>query len=221
MTDTKQAVRELREALYRGHSSKCPIAERIKKSDCVDLIAKHLPAVLDRLEELERKAEGYRAALWLCAEETAWVRTRQDESFNLICAESVDMGEPKVLIMCSDTFAYACADCEEATYPQAIEVLEIAKAEGWPGITRWVQAQRNGRGEPDTPIAPVAKMMADFDAVRAERDTIRAKFAEFREAIDAQAHEWEHRGIQYGQDLRDILSRFPLDSSETTDGREG
>lgn len=47
----------------------------------------------------------------------------------------------------------------------------------------------------------------------AERDAIRAKFAEFRAAVE--------RIFQYGDSVLDVLDRFPIDSSETTDGREG
>ena len=82
---------------------------------------------------------------------------------------------PALYILCSDTFGYACADAESADYADAEGLLHIAQEEGWPGLIRWVQRQRQARGEQAEPIATVNRAIATFDAMRAERDQLRAE----------------------------------------------
>lgn len=128
----------------------------------------NLAVQMERAEKAEAKIEGYRCAFWLIAEETTFVRAHggQPESGDMVVAESVD-GWPRLLVLCSDTFAWACADAEDATYPQAKEVWARAVREGWPGVVRWVQEQRAARGDEERYlIEPASRQMADMDALR-------------------------------------------------------
>ena len=134
--------------------------------------ARGVRALITRLRAAEARAEGYRAALWLCAAEFAFART-EPSGYHDIHAQLTE-GEPRIVICCSDTFAYASADGEWATYPQARDVLDIASREGWPGIVRWVAAHRAGDGDPPDPVAPVRDLIARHDDLRAQRDEARA-----------------------------------------------
>jgi hypothetical protein len=61
-----------------------------------------------------------------------------------------------VNVLCSDTFSYACADCERLDYDQIPVLYRLwQKDPTWAG-TVWSVARRKER-----PIAPVAKRMAE------------------------------------------------------------
>ena len=49
----------------------------------------------------------------------------------------------KFLVIVSDTFAYATADCEEVLATDLLTVRDLYRSHGWRGVTAWV-AQRRG-----------------------------------------------------------------------------
>ena len=128
-----------------------------------------------RAEKAEAERAEYLAALWLCAYETAWVRTHQDSKTSAcVIPYARTDGPPVLLINCNDTFAWACADCEPCEYPRASEVFRIMETEGWAGVGRWVQTQRKARGEDAEFIEPVQKAMGTLDAMRARAEAAEA-----------------------------------------------
>ncbi len=143
--------------------SRCPPTCKMVGGKCSERV---------RAEKAEAERAEYLAALWLCAYETAWVRTPHE--YNLVQPWPMEEGPPRLLIMCSDTFAWACADCEPCEYPRATEVFRIMQTEGWPGVVRWVQAQRQERGEMAEPIDPVHVRMSAIDAMRARAEAAEA-----------------------------------------------
>ena len=48
-----------------------------------------------------------------------------------------------ILLLCSDTFTYACADCEEIEKENLIEVCEIYDKFGYDGLVAWVAIRRS------------------------------------------------------------------------------
>lgn len=76
----------------------------------------------------------------------------------LLLAEGVILisGEDATLhVICSDTFAYACADCEPITrHRDIVELFEMWEANPEWCATRWCILRRGAR-----PIAPIVEMM--------------------------------------------------------------
>jgi hypothetical protein len=115
---------------------------------------------------LKKRCEWLRAAHMLLAQDEVFVRAPTQPGFINMASATVVDGEPAIYVLCSDTFAYACADAEEATYADATELLRIGVSEGWPGLVRWVQARRHEKGDPCDPIVPVRDRMATIDSMR-------------------------------------------------------
>jgi len=93
------------------------------------------------LSELEQ-LKAYRAACLISAHDLAFWSVGEN-------------GEPVFCLFCSDIFAPA-ADCEEVDLSLAPMLWEIYKAEGWPGLVRWI-AKRNN-------IKPMPKVQEQMDA---------------------------------------------------------
>ncbi len=160
-----------------------------------------------RVAELEARLEGYRAAFYLLSQESAFivwqdgepVETRDHNSQFWSAYPVVLEGRPRLLVMCSDTFAYACADWEEATFAEAPELAAVHRTEGWPGLVRWVQKKR-----PDEKvIAPVVKAMEN-------EDTAREKLAKVREL----AFRWSLHSDPYSRDHSMAIERI-LDGDDS------
>ncbi len=124
-------------------------------------------AALAENAALKKRCEWFRAAHMLLAQDEVFVRAPDTGTFvfNMVGATVVD-GEPAIYVLCSDTFAYACADAEEATYADATELLRIGVSEGWPGLVRWVQARRHEKGDPCEPVMRMRDRMATIDSMR-------------------------------------------------------
>lgn len=163
------------------------------------------PEVLLReVERLRAKTYGYRAALWLCMDDiggflhsdgSPFIRGSGDmpNNFASIYAQCEAGKEPRLSVLVSDTFAYACADSEDVAYPQAAALLAIARDEGWPGIIRWVQEQRRTRGEEAKPLAEVARSMSLTDGLRRRAEDAEATIRSLRAKLmreRANTHEW-------------------------------
>ena len=147
---------------------------------------------------LKQKCEWFRAAHMLLAQDEVFVRAPTEPGFINMASATVVDGEPAIYVLCSDTFAYACADAEEATYADATELLRIGVSEGWPGLVRWVQARRHEKGDPCEPIVRVRDRMATIDSMREraekaerERDALRYGSAEQPTASEVTQHEVE------------------------------
>lgn len=65
-------------------------------------------------------------------------------------------GEISVSVICSDTFGYACADCETLPYVEIGRLYQLWRRDPRLGPTAWCVARRKER-----PISPVVKMLAD------------------------------------------------------------
>lgn len=61
-----------------------------------------------------------------------------------------------VFVICSDTFAYSCADAERLPYDQIQPLYRLWRKDSTLGATAWAVMQRRER-----PIAPVEKMLRD------------------------------------------------------------
>jgi hypothetical protein len=71
-------------------------------------------------------------------------------------------------LLCSDTFGYACADCEEVAWEDLPHILEMYQAGGWPSIVRWIANVRGSQ-----PLQSVQDAMGENDALRAEIKRLR------------------------------------------------
>lgn len=152
------------------------IRERLALAEAADLTA-----LCDAAEATARRLRWFEAAHLLLAQEECFVRVDGQGAFVLNMAmPSVREGSPALYVLCSDTFAWACADCEHADYADAEELLRIGVEEGWPGLVRWVQARRHERGEPAEPIYAAAQQITKMDSLRAERDALRAELGQLR-----------------------------------------
>lgn len=158
-------------------------------------------------ERLKQRCEWMRAAHMLAAQSALFFRADRQGPFVYYDADiTVIDGEPALYVLCSDTFAYACADAERAEYADATELLRLGVTEGWPGLIRWIQSRRiaRGKGDPADPIVPVKDMMLSMDTLRAERDSLRAALVEAREALERfagamdAAEEEQHTAAQKG-----------------------
>lgn len=134
--------------------------------------ALQLRALAAERDALQKQVEWMRAAHVFLAAEEAFVSMpdRHNPFFACASAEIDASGTPCLSLNMGDTFMYACADFEPFRYEDAPELLRIGLDEGWPGLVRWTQKQREERGEPVEPIEPVAQKMLDMDALR-ERET--------------------------------------------------
>lgn len=144
------------------------------------------------LAKVSERLRWYRAAHMLVADEFAWVGHRERDDVRLAFLGKDENWDPILYVMCSDTFAWACADAEKTEYADAEKLLAIAVEDGWYGLIRWVQAERERRGEIAEPIEPVRKMFASYDdakqraeaaerslsEVKAERDELKARVGE-------------------------------------------
>lgn len=92
------------------------------------------------------------------------------------------IGDYAFNVMCSDTFAWACADSEGIAMSQAPEILALYRAGGWQAVAKWVQEKRGG---PDKEkfIRPVSDMISSDEALRAENAKMRALLVDAKEAI--------------------------------------
>lgn len=156
-----------RERTKRAHQLHIGAVER-EKFALADVAARDA-----EIARLRARVESLQAALWLTAEDWMFVRHKEHghpAGKCLVMAED----ELKLLVMCSDTFAYACADCEEAELSETVALRRIAETEGFPGVVRWCQA-KGQRGEP---IDPVRKTMTTFDSLREDNERLRARVEE-------------------------------------------
>ena len=145
------------------------------RASCEDAFPALL-ALARRAEKAEGELRWYRAAHTLCTHEgLAFIGCREGEDVRLASLTNDPNWHPALYILCSDTFGYACADAECAEYGDAEALLRLAQAEGWPGLVRWVQAQRQARGERAETIESVRSGILELDDLRAERDRLRAE----------------------------------------------
>ena len=83
-----------------------------------------------------------------------------DEAF---CNYDEADGHIQLLLLCSDTFAYACADAEEIPMSAAPALLQqIQDGDKW-AVTRYVAAKRG-----ETVLPQIKSMMEKFDRERLE-----------------------------------------------------
>ena len=82
-------------------------------------------------------------------------------------------------ILCSDTFAWACADAEAIDISQAPEVWKLYQDGGWQAVALWVQEKRGG----EKFIKPVEEMIERSKAILAERDALKAKLDDPRRVL--------------------------------------
>jgi hypothetical protein len=117
------------------------------------------------LLKLERENEWYRAAHLLLAQYDAFAAAPEGSPFFY----SVDVGvttegQASLSLNMGDTFAYACADCEEFSYEDAPMLLAIAKEQGWPGLVRWVAKRRGVE-----PLPEIVESMREEDERRTQK----------------------------------------------------
>lgn len=144
-----------------------------------------LPALLDALDAAERardessaeverlreRVAWYRAAHTLIAEESVWLRSPAEG-----CVSAEEDGDgPAILVNVNDVFAWGCADAESMRYADAPELLRRQREEGWPGVVRWVQEQREKVGERAELQPPVQARALTMDALRTENERLRAE----------------------------------------------
>jgi hypothetical protein len=138
-----------------------------------DLRAQLATATAER-DDLRKSKVRFDAMAELLAEDVAFASPAADGS---VCFN----------VLCSDTFAWACADGEGLTIEAAPEVLDIHRREGAAGVDRWVQAQRGGPKKSPF-IKPVVELHSQMDTLRAECDALRRDLA--RLAPLAECAEW-------------------------------
>lgn len=83
----------------------------------------------------------------LLAQDIAFVSYRDGSPFfkkNDKLLDLPDMNEFRFNILCSDTFAWACADSEPVTVAEAPEVHRLYREGGYDAVARWVQTKRGG-----------------------------------------------------------------------------
>lgn len=83
----------------------------------------------------------------LLAQDIGFVSYRKGSPFfktqdGLLDLPSVD--DFRFNILCSDTFAWACADSEEFTLAEAPEVHRLYRTGGYKAVAEWVQTKRGG-----------------------------------------------------------------------------
>jgi hypothetical protein len=136
-------------------------------------------------EETKRLLRWYRAAHMLVAQEEAFLRVEGKDIFTYTALDVTANGSPRLCILCSDTFGYACADAEDADYADAEQLLQLAIDEGWPGLYRWILSRRHARGEPVAFVAPVAQQIKRFDDLLADIKRVTKERDEARAAVEA------------------------------------
>lgn len=159
---------------------------RVKELEAVDV-----PLWRGRAEAAEEKLRQYRAAFILLAHDHAfpWMHGERRKNLEspyppnapiLFCAN--DGAElTSISLLCSDTFGYACADCEEIALAECPALVELMIREGWAGLVRWIQERRAARGQIEKPIATVAEAMQRQDDLAAQRDAALSKLAKLSE----------------------------------------
>lgn len=133
----------------------------------------------------------YRAAFILMAHDHAFPWMREERRQNLagpyppdapilFCAnDGTEL--TSVSLLCSDSFGYACADAEAIDLAECPALVELMVRDGWVGLLRWIQERRAGRGQFETPIAPVAEGMRRQDDIAAQRDEALARLDKLAE----------------------------------------
>jgi hypothetical protein len=94
----------------------------------------------------------------------------------LLVNDTLILLRDKVGVLCSDTFAYACADFEAAPLDQLSVIKHMDSTYGYAGLAAWV-AHRRMKDEPD--IRPIdckchgnnPEFMAKYDAAMRELNT--------------------------------------------------
>lgn len=143
----------------------------------MDAILKLLQEVEAERDVLRAEREAFNAMANLLATDNAF-------------ANHVKGGGIGFNVMCSDTFAYACADCENIDISQAPEVWKLYQDGGWHAVVRWVQEKRGD----ERFIKPVEEEVRRSEAIRAERD----KLAE-------SARSWQELASARGADLKALV----------------
>lgn len=126
------------------------------------------------LEKIKKENSQLRAVHHLWANEEIFARAdRENQGFFCMVTDGftkdgvptweMAINDPKFALNLSDTFYYACADCEEFEYADAEELWNIAQKEGYNGLINWAIAKRKAKGEHCEPIAPVKKRMDMVD----------------------------------------------------------
>jgi hypothetical protein len=141
------------------------------------------------LEEAKARMKWYRAAHLLVADEFAFVGKRSGDDIRGIFLANDQDYNPLLYVFCSDTFAWACADAERAEYADAEALLKIAVEDGWVGLIRWVQEQRQKGCASEEPLEPVRKMMANHDAMKARIAELEAELADLEDHAEKLAEE--------------------------------
>jgi hypothetical protein len=73
------------------------------------------------------------------------LQTNYDENFAILSITDLGWYEPEqdvILLNMSDTFHYACADCEPVTHEEAKEVVRLFEKHGVKGVDYWVAEKR-------------------------------------------------------------------------------
>lgn len=134
----------------------------------MDAILKLLQEVEAERDVLRAEREAFNAMANLLATDNAF-------------ANHVKGGGIGFNVMCSDTFAYACADCENIDISQAPEVWKLYQDGGWHAVVRWVQEKRGD----ERFIKPVEEEVRRSEAIRAERDKLAESERSWQELASA------------------------------------
>jgi hypothetical protein len=91
--------------------------------------------------------------------------------------------------------------------PPDDEPLLTASIRRLPAVLDRLEELENGWPSPKK----VAELITENADLRAERDAERARFLEFRAAVEEQAKDWSRVGNWGGADLSVLLARFPVE----------
>jgi hypothetical protein len=89
--------------------------------------------------------------------EAAILLAMEDEAFFNFDHGEGGTGEVLVLLLCNDTFGYACADCERIPFAECPRLWAMYQEKGWPALIQYIADKRGER-----PIEPIRKMMAEY-----------------------------------------------------------
>jgi hypothetical protein len=101
--------------------------------------------------------DGWNAAVMALSEKhtafTTWAKTLTPEQREMLTSLLDSDGEPVVLqiragavvllMMCSDTFMYACADGEDFTLAELPDIAALWKTHGYYGLIAWIARKRH------------------------------------------------------------------------------
>lgn len=134
--------------------TKCPQGCDRDKGTYCSFCAEPSPPSGTTLQEVERRIDGYKRRIGELEAERDALRRRVEEleaERELVAAEIAFYGgdDHHLCVLCSDTFAYATADCEQVPKTELFNVLAIYRAHDWRGITAWIARRRGHEPLPE------------------------------------------------------------------------